>query len=921
MKSFISCLIVLMYSGVLLSQCDIATLGIEPETTSLVRTGSTINLEFSVVNIGTEITCEYPVESVKVIVSLPGVFPMTTGLSYNSYTVQGIVDNGPSIATFFNWTYNTSNNTFEGINHTAIPNAAGESIVLTLNGLTEPVYPKTYFILLNIINNDAPGAPVFPSNLTFNDNGQTTITILPQNGIASVQCLSESVPPNVFPVTSCTFDPVPLVTNNVNDCNQGSQSFTYTFSLCSDQTSTFTWTYTNFITDIQSPVFTCPSPVTLLLDMNCDITVPDIITGLSGIDNCSSVTFDQFPVAGTKIGLIENGTSTVLITAKDCNGNSTTCNVTLTADDMMAPTFICPMGQTAILDINCEITVPDLITGMVGSDNCGLVTFSQLPTPGSKIALSEGGMTSVMVTANDGNGNTTICDVTITADDNIAPFFTCPSGQIIILDSNCEVTVPDVIAGLVGSDNCGTVTFSQSPMAGTKELSNEGGMTIVLVTANDGNGNIATCNVILTADDITSPIFTCPGGQVVLLDMNCGISVPDLITGLTGSDNCGNINFNQLPVAGTNIPLIHGTTYNVLISADDTNGNISTCSVELTASDNTVPLFSYCPPDLLNLMPNNSGCSFNTSLTAPIVSDNCGYSLTWQMTGANVASGVGLIPSPYTFNLGTTEVTYKAVDEAMNETECRFNVQVVNSTVGAISGGGTSIVNSPNPVTVTFTGTGGTLPYTFFYKIGIGGTTQIVTTSLISSIVTIAHPTNVPGTFTYILEGVTDANGCIGTILPNPPEVIVNVISNVDLSPTNPSPLNSNFISSDTNREGYIQFTNGGDGPTNGQVTFRLSKIANFSLSIPSGMMTSGDFPFTVDVDNTNWTITDGLFFFTITALNPNIPAGGNVKIGYILDPTGPAGSSGNLTATVLNGTGGDSNNNNNVSTRTFVIN
>jgi hypothetical protein len=149
--------------------------------------------------------------------------------------------------------------------------------------------------------------------------------------------------------------------------------------------------------------------------------------------------------------------------------------------------------------------------------------------------------------------------------------------------------------------------------------------------------------------------------------------------------------------------------------------------------------------------------------------------------------------------------------------------------------------------------------------------------------------------------------------------VTVNIAP--DLSPTIPGPISSSFLATDPNRDGYVQFTNGGTGPTTGPVSFRISKLANFNITIPPGMMTSGTGIFQVNVNNTAWTITEGLFFFTITAPAPNIPVGGNVKIGFILDPVGPAGSTGNLTATIIDGIGGDNNNNNNASVKTFVIN
>ena len=76
---------------------------------------------------------------------------------------------------------------------------------------------------------------------------------------------------------------------------------------------------------------------------------------------------------------------------------------------------------------------------------------------------------------------------------------------------------------------------------------------------------------------------------------------------------------------------------------------------------------------------------------------------------------------------------------------------------------GTSIAvcqNAPNPL-ITFTGAGGTRPYTFTYNIN-GGATQTIATTAASNTVTVAAPTAGTGTFTYSLLSVreTSANNC-----------------------------------------------------------------------------------------------------------------------------------------------------------------
>ncbi|HQA74725.1 PKD domain-containing protein, partial [Flavobacterium sp.] len=71
-----------------------------------------------------------------------------------------------------------------------------------------------------------------------------------------------------------------------------------------------------------------------------------------------------------------------------------------------------------------------------------------------------------------------------------------------------------------------------------------------------------------------------------------------------------------------------------------------------------------------------------------------------------------------------------------------------------ISGTTTVCQNAASP-TITFTGSGGTAPYTFTYTVsGTAGNQTILTTS--GNSVTISAPTNVVGSFTYSLVSVKD---------------------------------------------------------------------------------------------------------------------------------------------------------------------
>src|SRR5690606_8126398 len=85
----------------------------------------------------------------------------------------------------------------------------------------------------------------------------------------------------------------------------------------------------------------------------------------------------------------------------------------------------------------------------------------------------------------------------------------------------------------------------------------------------------------------------------------------------------------------------------------------------------------------------------------------------------------------------------------------------INPNPSASIAGTTSICQNGTEPQVTFTGAGGTAPYTFTYNIN-GGASQSVTTTAGDS-ATVNAPTTATGVFAYNLVSISDANGCSST--------------------------------------------------------------------------------------------------------------------------------------------------------------
>ena len=121
---------------------------------------------------------------------------------------------------------------------------------------------------------------------------------------------------------------------------------------------------------------------------------------------------------------------------------------------------------------------------------------------------------------------------------------------------------------------------------GNFDCSDVGANTITL-NVKDTTGNIESCDATVTVVDDEGPTMTCPGDEVVNpLSGNTTYEVPDYFAlgSVNGTDNCSSalVNTSQNPVAGT---LLAFGVYTVTFNAEDENGNVGTCSFELTVED------------------------------------------------------------------------------------------------------------------------------------------------------------------------------------------------------------------------------------------------------------------------------------------------------------------------------------------------
>src|SRR5690606_11589911 len=116
------------------------------------------------------------------------------------------------------------------------------------------------------------------------------------------------------------------------------------------------------------------------------------------------------------------GVTTITFTATDSNGNTSSCDFTITVVDNQAPLAVC-QDITIELDANGLATInPEDLDGG-STDNCaGPLSFSASQTV---FDCSNLGENTITLTVTDAEGNSSTCTAIVTVEDNIAPVALC----------------------------------------------------------------------------------------------------------------------------------------------------------------------------------------------------------------------------------------------------------------------------------------------------------------------------------------------------------------------------------------------------------------------------------------------------------------------------------------------------------------
>ena len=396
-----------------------------------------------------------------------------------------------------------------------------------------------------------------------------------------------------------------------------------------------------------------------------------------GFDDCGDpveviLASRRIIVAGNCNGIIE-----LTWKATDASGNMSFAKQIVNINDKTPPVVVCP----APINVSCASQVPAPNTGTVNAtDNCDLnVSVAFVNDVISNQTCANRFTITRTYRATDACGNTATCTQIITVNDQTSPIITCPAPLTV----SCSNLVPAPNpASVVASDNCGggVVVTHVGDAAVGGQCANQFTITRTYL-ATDACGNTATCTQIITVNDQTSPVITCPAPVTVA----CAGDVPaPNINAVVAVDGCGGI-VTVIFVRDVIVPGICANrfTINRTYRATDVCGNSATCTQLITVADNMAPTLT-CPGPITVTCATNVPAP-NTALVIG-VSDNC--------PGAVTVTFVGDVSSNQTcINQLTITRTYRATDVCGNFANCTQIITVNDQTPPTLT--------CPGPVTVS----------------------------------------------------------------------------------------------------------------------------------------------------------------------------------------------------------------------------
>ncbi|MEZ4756759.1 MAG: HYR domain-containing protein [Flavobacteriales bacterium] len=442
------------------------------------------------------------------------------------------------------------------------------------------------------------------------------------------------------------------------------------------------------VQDVTPPVITMPASIITLPASGypgCSAQVPDLTVQATVSDNCATTRFQSI-APGTSI----NSPTTVWIRAQDASGNRDSVAVLLQLVDVTAPIITsCPNTVTLTVPNAGDVAIPYTYP-VPTSNDCGTVVAELITglMPGENFPVGE---TEVRWRISDASGNFSECLFTVTVGSNDAPQLSCPTlPPVPATGASCSAVVnytPPVAVDLQDGNIPASLAAGSLPPGSTFPLGN----SLVTYSAQDADGNTATCSFTVTVVDNIAPVFdNCPGPGTLTVNTDPN-SCEHLFTFPTieSTDNCdadtesdyrtyileaGNTVWQEV-TGQVNHAFAPGLHQLMEIHRDD-SGNQDTCSWSLNVVDANPPSIT-CPTVLADL---NVGAACTS-----VLPDYTGDASTTGNCSGNAGLVITQFPAPNTpLGPGSHAITLTATQNGLSES-CSFVVSVVDNTAPQIS--------------------------------------------------------------------------------------------------------------------------------------------------------------------------------------------------------------------------------------------
>ncbi|NRA75536.1 MAG: HYR domain-containing protein [Planctomycetes bacterium] len=440
----------------------------------------------------------------------------------------------------------------------------------------------------------------------------------------------------------------------------GMTTVTYTATDSSGNEISASFTIT--VEDAEAPLLTgLPEDITLENETgSCSAAAS--WTEPTASDNCPAMTLTSDHSSGDSFLV---GMTIVTYTATDSSGNTAAGFFTVTVNDTEAPWI---MGLPPELNLDNDPGSCSAIATWASpltTDNCGGATMSSDYSPGDNFPV---GTTLVTYTSLDTNGNTTTESLLVTVSDTEAPTISGTPLDMMLDNDSGLCSAIATFGEPSASDNCAVSDISGDHSSGD---SFPVGTSTVTYMATDSSGNTSMSSFTVTVNDIDAPMISQMPASVTLDNDPGTCGAVHAWGDPLASDNCDVNLLSSDHDSGDSFPV--GTTV-VTYTATDSSGNSNSLAFEVTVNDIDAPSISGMPADM-TLDTDAGSCSALASWVDPQGNDNCGA----VDLSSDHANGTG-------FPLGTTIVTYTALDSSGNSAMLSFSITVEDTEDPMISG-------------------------------------------------------------------------------------------------------------------------------------------------------------------------------------------------------------------------------------------